>query len=121
PAVRRQQQSRGCRPPAGRAAGPPGEHRPALQRERRATQQQRHRRRPELLRGLAGGLPLARKLRARDRPLTNDFVSEEEFGRLLRAWFGNLARVLLPGRPFYIWGGYTNCGNSPPVLKACGL
>jgi ParB-like chromosome segregation protein Spo0J len=30
------------------------------------------------------------KLRAKDRPLKNDFVSEEEFGRLLRAWFGNL-------------------------------
>ena len=22
---------------------------------------------------------------------------------------------------FYIWGGYANCGNYPPVLKACGL
>jgi DNA modification methylase len=65
--------------------------------------------------------PASRKLRARDRPLSNDFVSEEEFGRLLRAWFGNLARVLLPGRGFYIWGGYSNCGNYPPVLKACEL
>ena len=24
-------------------------------------------------------------------------------------------------RGFYIWGGYANCGNYPPVLKACGL
>jgi DNA modification methylase len=48
-------------------------------------------------------------------------VSEEEFGRLLRAWFGNVARVLLPGRGFYIWGGYSNCGNYPPVLQECGL
>jgi DNA modification methylase len=63
----------------------------------------------------------ARKLRARDRPLANDYVSDEEFGRLLRAWFGNLARVLLPGRAFYVWGGYSNCGNYPPVLKECGL
>ena len=23
-----------------------------------------------------------------------------------------------PGRGFYIWGGYANCGNYPPVLKA---
>jgi DNA modification methylase len=61
------------------------------------------------------------KLRARDRPLSNDFVSEQEFGRLLRAWFGNVARVLLPGRGFYIWGGYSNCGNYPPVLRECGL
>jgi DNA modification methylase len=63
----------------------------------------------------------ARKLRAKDRPLANDFVSDEEFGRLLRAWFGNLARALLPGRAFYIWGGYSNIGNYPPVLKESGL
>jgi len=29
--------------------------------------------------------------------------------------------VLEPGRGFYIWGGYANCGNYPPVLKACKL
>jgi ParB-like chromosome segregation protein Spo0J len=62
-----------------------------------------------------------KKLRARDRPLENDFVSNPEFDRLLSAWFGNLARVLLPGRAFYIWGGYSNIGNYPPVLKANGL
>jgi DNA modification methylase len=62
-----------------------------------------------------------KKLRAKDRPLANDFVSDAEFDRLLQAWFGNLARVLLPGRAFYIWGGYANCGNYPPVLKATGL
>ena len=61
------------------------------------------------------------KLRAKDRPLKNDFVSDEEFDRLLDAWFSNMARVLEPGRGFYIWGGYSNCGNYPPVLKACGL
>jgi DNA modification methylase len=65
--------------------------------------------------------PTTRKLRAKDRPLANDFVSEEEFDRLLHAWFGNLARVLLPGRAAYIWGGYANCANYPPVLKAVGL
>ncbi|MCP4249371.1 MAG: ParB N-terminal domain-containing protein [bacterium] len=62
-----------------------------------------------------------RKIRAKDRPLVNDFVSDEEFDRLLHAWFGNIARVLQPGRGFYIWGGYANCGNYPPVLKATGL
>jgi DNA modification methylase len=62
-----------------------------------------------------------KKLRAKDRPLQNDFVSGEEFERLLHAWFGNLARVLLPGHGFYIWGGYANVGNYPPVLKALGL
>jgi DNA modification methylase len=62
-----------------------------------------------------------RKMRAKDRPLVNDFVPEEQFNQLLLAWFGQIARVLLPGRGFYIWGGYANCGNYPPVLKACGL
>jgi len=62
-----------------------------------------------------------RKLRPKDRPLENDFVSDEQFDALLRAWFGNIARVLLPGHAFYIWGGYANCANYPPVLKACGL
>ena len=61
------------------------------------------------------------KLRAKDRPLENDFVTDEEFDRLLLAWFGNIARVLEPGRAFYIWGGYANCGNYPPVMKAVGL
>ncbi|MCW5763634.1 MAG: DNA modification methylase [Phycisphaeraceae bacterium] len=62
-----------------------------------------------------------KKLRAKDRPLINDFVSDDEFDRLLAAWFGNIARVLVPGGGFYIWGGYANCGNYPPVLKACKL
>ena len=62
-----------------------------------------------------------RKMRPRDRPLENDFVTGEEFNRLLHAWFGQIARVLLPGRAFYCWGGYANLGNYPPVLKACGL
>jgi DNA modification methylase len=65
--------------------------------------------------------PTGKKLRAKDRPLTNDFISEEDYDRLLHAWFGNLARVLTPGRAFYIWGGYANVANYPPVLKACEL
>jgi DNA modification methylase len=65
--------------------------------------------------------PTQRKLRAKDRPLTNDFVSEAAFDQLLNAWFGSIARVLEPGRGFYIWGGYANCANYPPVLKTTGL
>jgi len=65
--------------------------------------------------------PTQKKLRAKDRPLANDFVSDEAFDQMLHAWFGNMARVLQPGRSFYIWGGYANLGNYPPVLKACGL
>ncbi len=61
------------------------------------------------------------KMRPKDRPLENDFVTDEEFDRLLDAWFGNIARVLLPGRGFYIWGGYANLGNYPPFLKKHGL
>ncbi len=65
--------------------------------------------------------PTQKQLRAKDRPLANDFVSDDEFDRLLDAWFGNIARVLVPGRGFYIWGGYANLGNYPPFLKQHGL
>ena len=62
-----------------------------------------------------------KKLRAKDRPLTNDYLSDEEFNQRLHAWFGSIARVLKPGGAYYIWGGYANLGNYPPVLKECGL
>ena len=62
-----------------------------------------------------------KKMRAKDRPLANDFVSDQEFDELLLAWFANIARVLLPGRCFVIWGGYANLANYPPALKACQL
>src|SRR6186997_1821768 len=61
--------------------------------------------------------PTQKKLRAKDRPLANDFVTDQQFDALLDAWFGNMARVLAPGRGFYIWGGYANLGNYPPFLK----
>ena len=61
--------------------------------------------------------PTGKKLRAKDRPLANDFVSDEAFDALLDAWFGNMARVLEPGRGFTIWGGYANLGNEPQFLK----
>jgi DNA modification methylase len=65
--------------------------------------------------------PTGRKLRAKDRPLANDFVSDEAFEAMLLAWFGNIARVLLPGRLFFIWGGYSNIRNYPRALEASGL
>lgn len=40
------------------------------------------------------------KLRAKDRPLENDFVSKEAFDDMLLAWFGNASRVLRPGGSF---------------------
>ncbi len=65
--------------------------------------------------------PTGKKMRAKDRPLENDFVTDEAFDEMLLAWFGNIARVLKPGGSFYIWGGYANLGNYPPPLKACEL
>lgn len=65
--------------------------------------------------------PTGKKLRAKDRPLANDFVSDQAFDQLLDGWFGNMSRVLVPGGGFYIWGGYANCANYPPVLKAHAL
>ena len=42
------------------------------------------------------------KMRPKDRPLANDFVTDEAFDAMLRAWFGNFAYALEPGRGFYI-------------------
>jgi DNA modification methylase len=65
--------------------------------------------------------PTTKRMRAKDRPLANDFVSDAAFAELLSKWFGNASRVLLPGRSFYVWGGYSNLGNYPPALKNAGL
>jgi DNA modification methylase len=65
--------------------------------------------------------PTGKKLRPKDRPLVNDFASEADYERMLRDWFSNLARALLPGRSFYLWGGYSNCANYPPALHEAGL
>lgn len=62
-----------------------------------------------------------KKMRAKDRPLDNDFISDEAFDEMLLAWFTNASRVLKPGGSFYIWGGYANIGNYPGPLKAAGL
>lgn len=56
--------------------------------------------------------PTARKLRAKDRPLVNDFVPEAEFDHLLDAWFGKNVRFLNSGRALYCWGAYANCGTT---------
>jgi DNA modification methylase len=81
----------------------------------------RHHQKLDLARHPEKAKPTQKKMRAKDRPLANDFLSDEEFERLLHAWFGNIARVLLPGRALYCWGGYANCANYPPALKANGL
>jgi DNA modification methylase len=62
-----------------------------------------------------------KKMRPKDRPLENDFVTAEAFDAMLLAWFGNASRVLKPGGSFYIWGGYANIGNYPGPLAKAGL
>jgi len=39
----------------------------------------------------------------------------------LNAWFGNISRVLLPGRAAYIWGGYSNLDGYPVALRRNNL
>ena len=65
--------------------------------------------------------PTSRKMRPRDRELANDFMPDEAFAKLLRAWFKNLADALEPGRSFYLWGGYSNLKNYPAAIEEAGL
>jgi DNA modification methylase len=81
----------------------------------------KHHQKFDLARHPEKGKATHKKMRAKDRPLVNDFVTDEAFEALLLAWFGNAAHVLEPGRAFYIWGGYANVANYPPALKATGL
>jgi DNA modification methylase len=81
----------------------------------------RHHQSMDLARHPRKAKPTGKKLRAKDRPLVNDYLPEKEFNQLLGAWFGNVARVLQPGRSFYIWGGYSNLPSYPPALAANGL
>jgi DNA modification methylase len=76
------------------------------------------------------GLDLARhpekakptgKMRARDRELENDFISDEAFAEKLVAWFQRMADALEPGRAFYVWGDYRNIEAFPRALRAAGL
>ena len=112
------------------ATDPPGQHRPAVQRQGRlrgaTTPSPSPATVPSASRAWtwpsgARRTPPTEKLRPKDRPLVNDFISDEEFARLLRAWFGNIARVLEPGRGFYIWGGYAQHLELPNALKECEL
>ena len=65
--------------------------------------------------------PTQKKLRAKDRPLANDFVTDEAFDELLDAWFGNIARVLLPGRAFYMLGRLRQRRQLPAGAEGTGL
>ncbi len=81
----------------------------------------RHQQQADLTRHPEKAKGTTRRLRPKDRPLENDHLSNQEFDARLRDWFGNAAAVLLPGRAFYIWGGYANCANYPPAMKAAEL
>jgi len=83
--------------------------------------ERKHHQKFDLARHPEKAKPTAKKLRAKDRPLENDFVTDEAFDAMLDAWFANIARVLKPGGSFYIWGGYANLGNYPGPLEANGL
>lgn len=73
--------------------------------------------------------PATTRMRAKDRPLANDFISDDEFEKKLLAWFGNMERALAPGCSFYIWAGaYPGSGGAkgnyetyPQTLRAVGL
>jgi DNA modification methylase len=84
-------------------------------------QSAKHHQRFDVARHPKKAKPTTQKLRAKDRPLVNDFLDEEVFHQHLHAWFRSIARVLLPGRAFYCWAGYSNLGNFPPLLKTYGL
>ena len=75
----------------------------------------------DVARGATDPKKARKKMRPKDRPLENDFVTDEAFDEMLLAWFGNASRVLKPGGSFFIWGGYANLGNYPAPLKAAGL
>ncbi|MEA3366522.1 MAG: DNA methyltransferase [Planctomycetota bacterium] len=75
----------------------------------------------DVARGVTDPKKARKKMRPKDQPLENDFLSDEDFERLLLKWFGQMARVLEPGRSFSVWGGYANLGNYPPALAASGL
>ncbi len=83
--------------------------------------QAKHHKKLDVVRDPTKAKGTTKQMRAKDRPLANDFVTDLEFDDLLNAWFGNAARVLMKGRGFYIWGGYANCANYPPFLKKHGL
>jgi hypothetical protein len=81
----------------------------------------RHHQGRDLARHPGQSKPSGKRLRAEERRLSNDVRSEIKFDHLLRQWFANIARVLLPGRCFVIWGNSANLGHYPSALKECGL
>lgn len=88
---------------------------------KKAGKKRTHHQNMDLARHPGKSKPTHKQMRAKDRPLENDFMSDAAFEEILDKWFGQIARVLKPGRAFYIWGGYANTANYPPALKKNGL
>jgi len=89
--------------------------------DRRRLAKKMHHQQFDVARGAAHPDKALKKMRPKDRPLEGDWLSDEDFAKLLLVWFGQMARVLKPGRSFYIWGGYANLGNYPLALAASDL
>jgi len=75
----------------------------------------------DVARGVTDPAKARRKMRPKDRPLINDHLSDAEFDQRLRGWFRQIGRVLLPGRAFYLWAGWTNLKNYPAALEEADL
>ncbi len=63
----------------------------------------------------------AKSDRAKLRPLLNDSMKASDFEPLAAKWFGQMARVLAPGRACYIWGGHSNLALFPRLMADAGL
>jgi DNA modification methylase len=86
-----------------------------------ASRSEHHHQSMDLARDPSNSKPTTKQMRAKDRPLANDFLAPEAFEALLHAWFGNISRSLVPGGAFFLWGGYANIANYPPAMTASGL
>ena len=69
------------------------------------------------------------KSSAKGRRLQNDFLPEADFEAICARWFAQIARVLTPGRSFYVWGAAypatagtkANSELFPQVMRSLGL
>jgi len=81
-----------------------------------------HHQQMDMAHGVTDPKRARKKMRPKDRPLEGDFLPRDEYRKLLRAWFGQAARVLKAGGAFYIWGGYeSGPANYPPAFEECGF
>jgi DNA modification methylase len=72
----------------------------------------------------------AKAAAAKGRRLVGDFISDEDFAaNLIEPMFKNLARILLAGRSFYVWGAnypttmgtVANCEMFPAMMRELDL